>query len=90
MMLWSTEGWPVLANGSSGFDPASQTRLRTAAATFPDAASVAALRASGVASVVLVRSRSTGSAWEGAADRAVAGLGIRRADLGDGVVYDLR
>ncbi len=89
LMLWSTEGWPVLANGSSGYDPPSQSRLREVTTTFPDAASVAELRLRGVRTVVLVRSRATGSPWEQAADRPVDGLGLQRLDLGDAVVYRL-
>jgi hypothetical protein len=89
VMLWSTEGWPTLANGSSGFDPPWQAQLRKAVRSFPDAGSVAALRARGVRTVVLVRSRAGGSAWEGAADKPVTGLGIERLDLGDAVVYRL-
>jgi len=89
LMLWSTDGWPTLANGSSGFDPPWQAQLRKAVKTFPDAGSVAALRARGVRTVVLFRSRAAGSAWEGAADKPVTGLGIERLDLGDAVVYRL-
>ena len=89
MMLWQTEGWPVLANGSSGFDPPAQTGLRADAATFPDAVSVAALRARGILTVVLVRSRTPGGPWAGAADVPVTGLGITRRDFGDAVVYGL-
>src|SRR3954453_2488833 len=89
LMLWSTDGWPTLANGSSGFDPPWQARLREAVKGFPDARSVAALRARGVRTVVLVRSRAAGSPWKGAADKPVTGLGIDRLDLGDAVVYRL-
>ena len=89
MMLWGTEGWPVLANGSSGFDPPGQAALRAEAATFPDATSVQALRARGILTVVIIRSRAIGGAWSGAADRPVDGLGITRTDYGDGVVYSL-
>ena len=89
LMLWSTDGWPQLANGSSGFDPPSQGKLRQDTQPFPDAASVAALRARGVRTVVLVRSRAGGTPWEQAADRPVDGLGIERLDLGDAVVYRL-
>jgi hypothetical protein len=89
LMLWSTDGWPTLANGSSGFDPPWQSKLRTAVKPFPDAGSVAALRARGVRTVVLVRSRAARSPWEGAADKPVTGLGIERIDLGDAVVYRL-
>ena len=89
MMLWSTQGWPLLANGSSGFDTTEQAAIRESAQTFPDATSVAELRARGVLTVVIVRSRTYGSLWEGAADRSVAGLPVHRRDLGDAVVYSL-
>jgi hypothetical protein len=90
LMLWSTDGFPTLANGNSGFNPPAQEQLRKATKTFPDAASVAALRAAGVRTVVLVRSRAVGTALAHAADRSIAGLGIGRTDLGDAVVYELR
>lgn len=90
MMFWSTEGWPVIANGSSGFQPTAQVALRREALGFPDAASVAALRRRGILSVVVVRSRAFGTPWSRAAVQSVAGLGIRRTDLGDAVVFDLR
>jgi hypothetical protein len=89
MMLWSTQGWPLLANGSSGFDTTEQAAIRESAQTFPDATSVAELRARGVLTVVIVRSRTYGSLWEGAADRSVAGLPVHRSDLGDAVVFRL-
>ncbi len=89
VMLWSTQGWPVIANGSSGFDPPYQAELRRQVATFPDAASVAALQARGVRSVVLVPSRAAGTPWAGAADRPVTGLPLVRRDTADAVVYEL-
>jgi hypothetical protein len=89
VMLWSTQGWPVIANGSSGFDPPYQAELRQQVATFPDAASVAALQERGVRSVVLVPSRAAGTPWAGAADRPVTGLPLVRRDTGDAVVYEL-
>jgi hypothetical protein len=89
LMLWTTDGFPTLANGNSGFNPPQQQQLRTATKTFPDAASVAALRAKGIRTVVVVRSRAAGTVWAKAADKPVAGLGIGRLDLGDAVVYAL-
>jgi len=89
LMLWTTDGFPTLANGNSGFNPPQQEQLRQATRTFPDAASVAALRAKGIRTVVVVRSRAAGTRWAAAADKSVAGLGIRREDVGDAVVYHL-
>ncbi len=91
LMFWSTQGWPVIANGDSGFNAVAQARLRSDAASFPDPTSVAALRERGIATVVLVRSRiGPGSPWLGAPERDVDGLGITRTEVGDAVVYDLR
>jgi len=90
MMLWGTEGWPLLANGSSGFDPPNQTQLRSEAASFPDSGSVEALRRRGIRTVVIIRSRAVGSMWATAPDRPIDGLDLTRADFGDAVVYTLR
>ncbi|MDQ1293455.1 MAG: hypothetical protein QG608_1336 [Actinomycetota bacterium] len=90
LMLWTTDGFPVTANGYSGFDPPAQVNTRFMAQTFPDAVSVDWLRGKGVSTVVVVRSRSAGTPFEKAADRDVTGLGIERTDRGDAVVFDLR
>jgi hypothetical protein len=90
LMLWSTDGFPTLANGNSGFNPPSQEALRRQTKAFPDADSVAVLRQRGIRTVVVVRSRAPGTAWAKAADKPIDGLGITRLDLGDAVVYELR
>ncbi|PWU51508.1 hypothetical protein DLJ46_04840, partial [Micromonospora globispora] len=89
VMLWSTDGFPRLVNGLASFTPASQQRIRAASATFPDAASVAYLRAAGVRTVVLLPGYAAGTPWRDAAARPVDGLGIRRETVGDGIVYHL-
>jgi hypothetical protein len=50
-MYFSLWHWTPMVNGYSGFIPASYAELRTSIAAFPDAASVAALRARGVTHV---------------------------------------
>jgi hypothetical protein len=89
VMLWSTDGFPRVVNGAASFTPASQQRIRAASLTFPDAASVAYLRAVGVRTVVLLPGYAAGTPWRDAADRPVDGLGIRRERVGDGWVYHL-
>jgi len=90
LMLWGADGWPVLANGNSGFEPVRQRALRVQVASFPDAASVAALRARGIRTVLLVPSRLTpGSPWAAAADKPVDGLALTRTAAGDAVIYHL-
>ena len=89
VMLWSTDHFPAMVNGMSGFTPAEQAQLRVGTAHFPDAASVALLRRFGVRTVVVLRDRVVGTPWGGAADAPIAGLGITRQDIGDAVVYSL-
>jgi hypothetical protein len=88
-MTWQTQGWPLLANGSSGFEPKEQETLRAEVANFPDTQSVAALQRRGIRSVVLVRDVVANTPWAGAADRPSAGLPITRRDVGNVVVYTL-
>ncbi len=93
LMLWSTEGWPVVANGDSGFNAAEQAELRNSVLGFPDRPSLQALRARGIATVVLVRSRIGGTPdakWFGADQKPVTGLDLTRTEQGDAVVFDVR
>ncbi|NYF54535.1 hypothetical protein [Micromonospora purpureochromogenes] len=89
VMLWSTDGFPSTVNGLASFTPDSQQRIRAAGTGFPDAGSVAYLRAAGVRTVVLLPGYATGTPWQGAAARPVEGLGIHRERVGDAVVYHL-
>jgi hypothetical protein len=89
VMLWSTDGFPAMVNGLSGFTPSDQERIRDDTHHFPNAASIALLRGYGVRSVVVLRDRIAGTPWAGAADASIAGLGINRSTIGDAVVYRL-
>ena len=88
-MVWSTDGFPELVNGISGVTPRRTLELGELARGFPDGASVAALRAAGVRSVVLHPEQARDTAWAGAADRPVEGLGIGRRVVGGIVLFDL-
>ncbi|MEV7621619.1 hypothetical protein [Actinoplanes sp. NPDC089786] len=89
-MLWSTTRFQPLANGSGGFAAAGQAELRQSVASFPDQASIDYLRRAGVQTVILVRSRVAGTAWEEAGDVPVDTFGIRREDVDeDTVVFRL-
>jgi hypothetical protein len=85
-MLWGTDGWPRLANGSSGFEPDFQERLRAEVGGFPDAASLEALRRRGIRSVLLLPGEVGGTKWESALTHPVEGLGITVQTLADGSV----
>ncbi len=88
-MFWSTDGFPAIVNGQSGFTPKELERTREAVKSFPDATSVAYLRTLGVRTVVVHRAMAAGGDWAGAADKAVDGLPLRRTDRGDIVVFEI-
>jgi hypothetical protein len=89
VMLWSTTRYQKIANGSGGFAAARLAQMRTAVASFPDAASIEYLRGMKVTTVLLVRSAVAGTPWERAGDTPVDSLGITREDTADAVVFHL-
>jgi hypothetical protein len=90
-LLWSTDGFPEIVNGRSSIEPSYTARLIGAMDTFPSRASVARLRRERIRSVVLHTRRAAGTAQADAAAAPIAGLGLRRRDLGGGVIaYDVR
>ncbi|TQS41487.1 hypothetical protein [Cryptosporangium phraense] len=93
VMLWSTDGFPKVVNGGSGFTPHSQDDIRQAATQFPSAASVQYFRDLGIKSVLVIREgplSARGTPYENALTADVDGLGILRSDRGDGVLFELR
>jgi hypothetical protein len=87
VMLWSTDGFPKVINGGSGFQPKTQEDLRTLLASVPDQASVDRLRELHIKSVVVIRSRIVGTPYERAADAPIDGLNLTRTENGDIVTY---
>lgn len=64
VMRWSTDGFPRVVNGISGFTPREQDELRDAASRLPDPQALDRLRASGVASLLLLPEQMRGSRYE--------------------------
>jgi hypothetical protein len=89
IMAWSTEGFPAIVNGGSGFTPARLREVREMLANFPDAASIRLLRDLGVKTVVVVKSRVADTPFAAAVDADVIGLDVEREDAGDVVIYRL-
>ena len=98
MMHWSTDGFPRLVNGQSGFIPPGSVRMREVTSSFPDAASVQYLRELGVRTVVVLRqpiAAQLPSPPEGSVPPehyytgSVDGLGITREENPDAVLYHL-
>jgi hypothetical protein len=87
--LWSTDRYPEMVNGSSGIDPQDHMAIRDVMRHFPDAYSVDMLRALGVRSVVVVRSRVMGTPFQSALDAPTGNLGVSRHDVGPDVVYEI-
>lgn len=88
-LLWSTDGFPQLANGSSGVGPDSQNLTRERTKSFPDADSVAYLRGIGVKTVVWLADYGPGSDWGNVPAQSVDGLGIIKEQVGNDLVFHL-
>jgi hypothetical protein len=89
VMLWSTDGFPPVVNGSSGFDSPRQWRLRLRVWRFPDARSVDALRRIGVRSVLVPRAQAVGTPVAPALTASGERFGVRRTELPGAVLFTL-
>jgi hypothetical protein len=89
-ILWSTDGFPKLANGRSSLNPAFTSRLIRDVTGFPDRRTSALLDRIGIRSVVLHADRTEGTPWQGAARRPVKGLDVTRTREDGLVIYELR
>ncbi|HEX5740017.1 MAG TPA: hypothetical protein VFY17_00510 [Pilimelia sp.] len=88
-LLWSTDGFPTMANGNSGFTPRSLEETRQATATFPDSASLAYLRRIGVRTVVVLPDRLPGTPWEAVLNTPPGDYTVTRTEISGAVVFRL-
>jgi hypothetical protein len=89
-MLWSTDRFPKIVNGVSGFTPKEQELTRDVAKTFPDRDSVDYLRGIGIRTVLVVKARAGDAYPKAVAPPADAsGLGITWTDDDETIVYTL-
>jgi uncharacterized membrane protein len=89
VMLWTTDRFPAMVNGASGFMPQTLAETRQVTASFPDASSVSFLRSLGVETVVVLADRVIGTEWESALVASGEGLGIVREEVDRAVVFHL-
>jgi hypothetical protein len=87
VMLWSTNGFPEIANGASSVITPARQGLRDTMQTFPSQPSVDKLRGLGIHSVVVVRARIGGTPYQFALDGPIDGLGITRESIGPDLLY---
>lgn len=87
--LWSSAGFPRIVNGRASFQPTLTTAIAFDVAGFPDARSVARLRALGVRTVVLHPNLAARTSWAAAERKPLSGLGLVRERRGDVVVFAL-
>jgi hypothetical protein len=87
--LWSSDGFPKLVNGRGSFVPSSFAKLEDRMRSFPDRRTAALVRALGVRTVVLHPNLAAGTAWQDAASRPVAGLGLDRTRSGTVLLYEV-
>jgi len=88
-MFWSTDGFPRIFNGYSGFSPRAHHRFREQMRSFPDLRTVELLRSAGFRSVVVHLDLVPGTPWEAAADRSIEGLGLELETADGLMVYKL-
>jgi len=93
-MLWSTDGFPRLVNGGSGFNPPKLDEIRKATANFPDPQSIEYLRRLGIKTVVVLPqlgpTQLANTPWAQAPRKPVDGLGVSRRDVDDAVVFTIQ
>jgi hypothetical protein len=89
VMLWMTDRFEPIVNGGSGFTPRKTQEIREAAKAFPDVNSVTMLREMGVTTVVVLKDYVRGTPYEGALTASVDGLGVKREEKADSVIFTL-
>lgn len=88
-LLWSTDGFPKIANGTSGNYPQAYNDILAETQFFPDESSVAVLRKYGIRTVVLMKVDALKSPYAAALIHPLNGLPITKQELNDVVVFTI-
>ncbi len=87
--LWSTDGFPKVANGSSSFNPTLAGGAAGKDVNFPDAESIAVLRGRGIRTVIVLRAPAAGTPLARSLTAPVDGLPVTRVETPDAVTFTL-
>jgi hypothetical protein len=88
-MLWSTETFPTLANGNTGYFPPEYWVILDAAKHFPDGASIEKFRKFGIRSVVVLKASVKGTPYSGVLYRPPGALPVTKTENADVVVFTI-
>jgi hypothetical protein len=88
--LWSTEGFPLIANGNSGNFPPPYVQISQTMTAFPDNYSLAVLEKYGIRKVIIQKHAPESYRFTDAMTRDISGLRVTRTVLNEIVVFDLR
>jgi hypothetical protein len=89
-LLWSTDGFPLIANGNSGNFPPQYQEIVAATQSFPDSHSIAVLDKYGIHKVVLLKVAAATTPYAAALRRPLDGLPVTKTESPDIVVFTLR
>ncbi|WP_158879964.1 hypothetical protein [Amycolatopsis anabasis] len=88
-LLWSTEGFPRIANGNSGNFPPQYEEIVAASQSFPDAHSIAVLEKYGIRKVAVLKVAAASSPYAEVLRRPVDRQRLTRDESADVVVFTL-
>jgi hypothetical protein len=89
-LLWSTDGFPVMANGTSGNVTLQFEEMVDAASTFPDNYSIRIIRKYGIEKVVVIKASAAHGIYAEAVTKPLDGLPVTKTESADVVVFTLR
>ena len=89
-LLWSTEGFPQIANGFNGNFPPQYLELVDTSKSFPDAHSVAVLDKYDIHKVVVLKVAAASGPYKEALRRPLDGLPVIKTESSDLVVFTVR
>ncbi|MBB5958777.1 hypothetical protein FHS29_005386 [Saccharothrix tamanrassetensis] len=89
-LLWSTEGWPTMANGNSGNYPLPYVELHEVTRNFPNTHTIDVLDKHGIRAVVVMKSTVVDTPWADILSRPTAGYPITRTETTDAVLFTIK